>query len=456
MNRHAPSVRQAAQMLALAAASAALTYWLAGGFQTAEPAKAAPPLAAERPAPKARPRPDFAITSGPRGTLAFLQSLRHASAAELRAAFFSTRDFAARCAITARWAALDPSGCFATVNAAIQAASSDIGLYWGVMPLLFEQWARTDHAAARDALAGMDMAKDSALAAFLDTCALQGGAAWAALLDDPRFAMANAPIASRPRLSAEPVSPGEAMRSLNAAIRRGRYGMYWLSALRSGAKGGDVHESMAAWKDLPPVLRGGYTEELVRGLMEQNPEQATAFMAGLPRDEQEKASQGYASTWAKKDAAASWSWLSQNVQGQRTDAAAAWGTAVSPTEGVRVLDAAPPSRARDTAGVMLARQWLRAAPAEAAAWMTGLTDPNMKRRVWQEAAVTWAQTAPEQAAVALTAPGAPALRREDATAIARSLAASNPALLPAFAAGLRPSLQTAVQEFLPKPGNSVR
>ena len=449
-------LRQAAIMLALAAASTALTFWLAGGFQAAAPAITTPSVPVERSTPKANPPPAFAIASGPQGTLAFVQSLRHASAAELRAAFLSTRDYAARCAITARWAALDPSGCFATVNAAIKAAPADIGLFWGVMPLVFEQWAHVDHAAARDALAGMDVAKDSTLAAFVETCALQGGAAWAALLDDPRFAMANPPIAGRPRLDSGPISPGEAMRSLNAAIRCGRYGMYWLSALRYGAKGGEVQDSISAWKELPPVLRSGFTAEIVRGLLDQNPEQATIFMAGLPVDEREKASAGYAAALAKKDAAASWSWLSQNAQGQRTTAASSWGTTVAPEDGVRVLDGALPSRARDAAGAALAKQWLRAAPAEAAAWMTGLTDPNMKRRVWQEAVATWVQQAPEQAVAAFTAPGAPPLRQKDAQVIARSLAAGNPALLLAFAAGLSPNLQAAVQEFLPKPDKSAR
>ena len=446
---HGVLFKQAGAMLALATLSALLVFWLSGGFQSSQAAKSrVPGLASRHPVSGLEAHRTWAITSGSQGTLAFIRRIRSASPAELRAAFLSTRDYPLRCAITARWAAIDPAGCFETVRAAQKAAYGDIGLFFGVVPILFAQWARVDHAAAREALSGIREGRDRALAGFVDSCAEQGGEAWAALLDDPGFTMANPPAANFPRLSAEPLSLSQAMRNFSEAIHRGRYSLAMLGSLRYGAKGGDVDAAQAAWKQLPAGLRSSYTDGIIRSLMEKEPEQAAAFVAGLAPAERESASGTYAGTWAKKDPAASWDWLMQNVQGQRTSAASSWGSAVTPAEGARVLATAPSSRARDTAGVAFATEWLRTSPAEAATWMANIDDPDMKRKVWQETASVWVTSAPEQAVAAFIAAGAPPLSESRVKDVAGQLARSQPDLAKTFADGLPPRLAEAARSVL--------
>lgn len=440
-------LKQRGGMLALGLLSAMFSYWLAGGFHHRSQ-KVAPrvPAASVRPsAPK--PPLAYSITSGPRGLLSFIQRLRGAGAEELRTAFFATRDYPLRCAITARWAAVDPAGCFDALSRANKAVPSDFGIFFGMVPLLFDQWAKVDPAAARDAACKAGDLSEFAFAGLIDGCAKTGGETWSALLKDPRFAMSSAPAMGRPRLPGDPVSLLSAMSVAQTAINNGRFAMVDQGTmLRS--EGGDIKEAMAAWNQLPAGARRSFTPAIVRELMVQNPKEAAAFVSSLSVSDREAAADDYVSLWAKKEGSASWDWLMQNVQGQRISAAQSWGSSVPPAEGASVLASAPPSRARDMAGVTLAKEWLRTSPAEAGAWIMAIDDPGMKRRIWQSAAETWVQHAPEQAVSAFTAPGAPAMSDSLVKDIAGQLARTRPALAEKFAAGLSPHLAEAARSAM--------
>ena len=97
----------------------------------------------------------------------------------------------------------------------------------------------------------------------------------------------------------------------------------------------------------------------------------------------------------------------------------------------------------------------RSAVFQTASWSFGqaasssaIDDPGMKQRVWQDAAETWIQSAPEQAVEAFIAPGAPAMSEGLVKSLAQQLVRTQPELADKFAAGLPPNLATAARSAM--------
>jgi hypothetical protein len=450
MTRRRPTALwlSALSLLAAAGGAALFSFWLAGGFQSAPAALVVVKAPATAASLKAEPLPVWTMRGGTQSTLEMVRRLRTAAAPELRAAFLSTRDHALRCAITARWAALDAPGCFQTLCGALDRTPADTGLVWGAMPVLFQQWAVVDPAAARAALREREDLRKFSLGPFTQTCAQLGGEAWTGLLDDPAFQMIMPPVSHQPRIGLDPLTPEKAMQTAAETVQRGRYGMLFQDMVWQAATGGDPQRALAEWRKLPVSQRQYFTNKVLAGLMEQDPAAGAAFMAELPPRERQMNAGTYAALLAKTDAPGAWTWLMEQPGQTRAESAHDWGGSVPPQEGVSVLAAAEPSPARDAAGAALASRWMENEPAAAAAWLMAVDDPAMKRRAWREAAATWAAKAPEQAVAAFLAPGAPPLSPDNVQEVTRALATTQPELARTFAAGLPPRLSATAQKVL--------
>ena len=172
--------------------------------------------------------------------------------------------------------------------------------------------------------------------------------------------------------------------------------------------------------------------------------------------EREMVTGSYAAGLAKKNPQAAWEWLAQNPGSRPAFSASAWGNAVDPSVGAKILDAAAPSASRDAAGSALASQWMQTDAAAASAWLLSLEDPAMKRAAWRGAAGAWVEEAPEQAVAAFLSPGAPPLKPDQVRGIAKQLAITEPELARTFAEGLPPFLAAAAREELANQKNGAK
>ena len=429
-------------MLGLALGSAVLTFWVSGEF------------AGESPAPRTMvkrviaPEPSGVVipsenTRGSAGMAGLVHRLRSASSSELAREFAATGDYALRCAIIVRWAAIDPAGCAAALQNHGAKFPRDIGTAWGMEPLLFAQWAQVDHAAARDALASWPGGSTAGLSSFVESCARMGGPAWEALLDDPRFSQINPGVGIYPRLRGAPGSEVRSVLSSAEALRRGRYALVWLQDFNRPWSGIST-EDFAAWKKLPELIRASSSRAVLPALVANSPAEAAELMAGMSASARQHAAGPYVEALAKQDAPGAWAWLEKNAQTSREEVARAWGEAAPPEQATAVLAAAAPSLARDAAGVALASEWQKSDPAAAQSWVLGLEDEKMRREIWNGLAPELVQNDPEAGLAAITAPGAPLLSVSRAREISAIFERRSPELLPRFAAALPEHLARAL------------
>lgn len=431
--------------MALAVAAAVVSYWVSGGFAPAAISPAREP-AGEAVAAVTEPAV-LTLTAGDScaAQVEWIRRLRTASVAELRAAWHGTSDYAQRSAITARWAAVDSAGCYEALRARLEKVPSDFGAYWGVSAILFSQWALVDHAAAREALAtapAILRETGGPMTCFIDSCAMLGGGAWQAFLDDPRFAQINPPVGTFPRLGVPPGSGTKMAISAAQAVARGRYGFAWLNA-QGFAPMEATPESIEVWRKLPFTARTALTGRLVPSLAEKSPEMAAAFVAEMSPYDRQQAAVAYTGATAKTDPAAAWKWLTENACSRRMDAAAEWSRSAPLDQAPAILAAAAPSRARDQAGVALAKRWLETDPEAAKSWVLSMDDAPMQRSAWRAIAYDLVAKSPDAGVAALTAPGAPPLDTKTVGSVAALLHAKHPEAAAKFVAALPPELARA-------------
>lgn len=373
----------------------------------------------------------------------FLASLRTATPGALRQTWLSQYDLARRNAVIARWAAVDPRGCWEFLMSQSQGPVTDYPLVMNAFPLLFDIWMRSDHAAARDAF--IEQTKEGidggwARSTLARSASMAGGDAWTALLGDRRFAaltFSNWGNGS-PVLLAEASDDLNQMKSYTEAEKQGRMDLVQACGANAGAATVPAESALAAWQSLSKAGRKDYAESLGRNLAEDDLEKGAATVERLPRREQGDVARGLVSTWARKDAAASWDWLNMSLSTGRDRAAAAWAGNAPIDEAREILFAADPSPSTEAAATSLAGRMFAESPDRAGTWIKSLPDEPTRRAAWRNIALRWAQTSPDQAIEALTAADAPPLTNSLYEQVTSSLARESQEKARAFVERLPP------------------
>lgn len=405
----------------------------------------------ERAPAAAETAPPLPLPESSAGLPDFLVALRSAGPAQLRTAFLSTREPALREAITIRWGAVDPAGCWRFLEECSEQRPLDHAPWWNCMPLLIEQWVKSDPRAAREALAQRRPTESNALAALLRATAREGGKAWQELLEDPRFLTAKPPMSDAPVLPAEPGSYATAMDSMNEAYRQGRRGMFFtMREFVHGGSAGEAEDILQRYQSMEPGARSWFVPEVAGALAGRDPQQAVEFADSLVPHERARAAQSIAGGWARKEPQAAWDWLSTRLPGSGHAAAESWARSVVPAEGAAVMTNQPPSPLRDTAIAKLSDRWMESDASAAAAWITSLTDPDTRRTAIRSIARDWARKAPRDALEGLTAADAPTLSAEDYRSVANTLKREDPALAGEFIRRLPPVAAKIASEAINK------
>lgn len=431
------------QSVALAATAAVVSWWLTKPSAAPPSESSAAVISATSEAAPLPPTANFSLPSTAGGTLQFIQSLRQSSPAELQTAFNATRDSSLREAVIMRWAALDPSGCFEFLCRYNAANSGDPSLMFSCVPILFQQWARVSQESAINAIAAhkSDGWLSLAFTSFMETSASLGGPAWQAIIDDPRLANLQSSVGRWPRMAMPPGATVNILKAAEAATRAGRYDLRNFCAyyFGRGSQSDDSNTLVSTWKGLPPSLQTESVRSVVSNIANSNLPAAVEFTQSLAPHERENAACDLTKMWAKQDPAAAWTWLSNNLQGGKKDAARIWGSEVEPVRGAAILQEAPPSSARDTAAATMAENWLARDPAAATAWASTLDDSTMQRIVFNKIAETWTDKDPDGAIAAFTAPGAAALTSNNYKIMTQSLKKISPEKARAFVDALPPA-----------------
>lgn len=231
------------------------------------------------------------------GTAEFLAALRTATPGELRQTWLFEYDLARRNAVIARWASVDPRGCWEFLKSQSLGRATDYTLVANAYPLLFDIWMRSDHAAARDAY--IQQTKEGiegavALSTLVRSASLTGGEAWSALLSDPRFAGFSVTNwgNSSPVLLGDATDTLRQMESYAEAEKQGRIAFLNACQADSVTAGISPESALSAYQALSAQGRSDYGESLGRSLAKQDVAKGAAIVEGLPPGERGKAAQG--------------------------------------------------------------------------------------------------------------------------------------------------------------------
>ena len=348
--------------------------------------------------------------------------------------------------LAARWADLDPSHMFHTLYAEFLLPENSPGALpsrWELTSVLFEQWVKSDVAAAMKALndvpefsgreslrmttaseilktdveAGLRAMKDWNIRNFVPD--MKGVAAWAAR--DPKHA------AETVLKNAEGYAGQEALKQVAKT---------WA---QSDPEGG---LRFAAALDLSKrVVFGG---ELVRSWAARNARAAAAFAAAQPEGAFRNAlGQGLVAEWGRTDAAAALAWSGENLRGAaRTEAIA--GLVKSAAEknlaaAADLVGGMEPGAAQNRASASIFETWFNKGKGERDAafeWLAALPDAGARRAAIERVQWNWVWNDPEAVREFISGPHGELASSSLIHQVARSQAAKNPEAAMQWAAGL--------------------